>query len=455
MSRERLGSRLGFLLLSAGCAIGLGNVWRFPWIVGQYGGAIFVLIYLFFLLAVATPALVMEFAVGRASRRNMGRAYHVLEPEGTHWHRVGWISLAGSYLLMMFYIPVAGWMLAYCFYAVSGRLEGLSSADVASLFGSLTGDPAQMAFWALLIVAAGFGVCWFGVRGGVERAAKLMMGSLLVLMLGLALRSVTLSGGEAGLSFYLAPDWSHVEARGLLPVVCAAMNQAFFTISVGIGSMMVFGSYLNNDRSLTGESLVIVGLDTFVAIVAGLSAFPACFAFGVQPDSGPGLIFVTLPNVFNSMENGRFWASLFFIFMACAALTTVIAVLENIICHGMDAWGWKRRPSIFFHGCLLALLVMPCILGFNLWSDFQPFGPGSCVLDLEDFLISNNALPGGCLVLILFCTSRRGWGWKNFVAEAEKGRGPKFPLWTRAYLSWALPLVVLFLLIQGYVQRFL
>ena len=452
-TRERLASRLGFLLLSAGCAIGLGNVWRFPWITGQYGGAWFVLIYLFFLLAVGLPIMIMEFSVGRASRHNMGRAFHVLEPAGTKWHVFGWFSLAGSYLLMMFYMPVAGWMLAYCYYTGTGRLA-LPPEQVGDFFGGMLGDPAGMTFWAALVLLCGFGVCWFGVRNGLERVVKIMMVGLLLIMLGLAVRAVTLEGAGEGLTFYLAPDWSRVEKAGILNVVSAAMNQAFFTLSLGIGAMMIFGSYLDNRRNLTGESMFIVGLDTFVALTSGLIIFPACFAFGVQPDSGPGLVFITLPNIFNQMSMGALWGSLFFVFMSCAALTTVIAVVENIVSYSMDVWGWGRKKAIAVHCVLLALLMMPCILGFNVWSAVAPFGEGSVIMDLEDFIISNNMLPLGSLVVLLFCTSRRGWGWNNFLTEADKGDGPKFPRAVRAYLTWVLPLAVLFLFVQGYIDKF-
>ena len=452
-SRERLASRLGFLLLSAGCAIGLGNVWRFPWITGQYGGAWFVLIYLFFLLAVGLPSMVMEFSVGRASRHNMGRAFHILEPAGTTWHAFGWFSLVGSYLLMMFYMPVAGWMLAYCYHMGVGSLA-LPPEQVGAFFGNMLGDPAGMTFWAAIVLLCGFGVCWFGVRNGLERVVKIMMVGLLLIMIGLTLRAVTLDGASEGLAFYLAPDWSRIEKAGILNVISAAMNQAFFTLSLGIGAMMIFGSYLDNRRNLTGESMFIVGLDTFVALTSGLIIFPACFAFGVQPDSGPGLVFITLPNIFNQMPMGTLWGSLFFVFMSCAALSTVIAVVENIISYSMDVWGWSRKKSIAVHGVLLALLMMPCILGFNVWSAVAPFGKGSVIMDLEDFLISNNMLPLGSLIVLLFCTSRRGWGWSNFLTEADKGEGPKFPRAVRAYLTWVLPLMVLFLFVQGYIGKF-
>lgn len=451
--RETLATRLGFLLLSAGCAIGLGNVWRFPYITGQYGGAVFVVVYLLCLLALGLPLLIMEFAVGRAAHANMGRALRDLEPAGTGWHRFGWFSLVGSYLLMMFYIPVAGWMLGYCWYTARGDLA-LPPEGVGAFFGGLLGNPAAMLGWTLPVAAIGFGVCALGVRRGLERVVKVLMVGLLAIMAGLALRAVTLPGAGAGIAFYLAPDWGRAVEAGLWGLLNAAMGQAFFTLSVGVGSMLILGSYLDDSHSLTGESALIVALDSFVALTAGLIIFPACFAFDVRPDSGPGLIFVTLPNIFNAMSGGRVWGTLFFVFMSCAALTTVIAVVENIISYGVDVWGWTRRKSVLVHGVALTLLTLPCILGFNVLSWVQPLGQGTNVLDLEDFLISSNMLPIGGLMFVLFCTTRYGWGWDKFVAEADKGAGPRFPRWLRGYVTWVVPVVVLVLLVQGYVVRF-
>ncbi len=453
MDRERLASRLGFLFLSAGCAIGLGNVWRFPWITGQYGGAWFVLIYLCFLVMLGLPIMVMEFSIGRASRRNMGRAFHMLEPAGTQWHRFGWFSLVGSYLLMMLYIPVAGWMLAYCKYAFTGELS-LDPAGVGVFFGSMLADPLAMIFWAAVVLGISLLVCWLGVRRGLERVSKIMMSGLLLIMIVLAIRALTLDGASEGLSFYLAPDLERLQEAGIMNALTAAMNQSFFTLGLGIGSILIFGSYLDNRRSLTGESVWIVTLDTFVAITSGLIIFPACFAYGVQPDAGPGLIFITLPNIFNQMPMGTLWGGLFFIFMSCAALTTVIAVVENIISYSMDVRGWSRAGSTLVHGAGLALLMLPCILGFNVWSGFTPFGPGSNILDLEDFLLSCNMLPVGVTVFILFCTRRYGWGWEAFLAEADKGEGLRFPRFLRWYLAWVLPVIIFILFVQGYVLKF-
>ena len=454
MPRERLASRLGFLLLSAGCAIGLGNVWRFPYITGQYGGALFVLVYLFFLLVMGLPILTMEFSVGRASRRNMGDALRQLEPKGTRWHGIGWFPLVGGYCLMMFYIPVAGWMLSYCWYMGSGELTSLTPQAVGAFFDGVLQDPWGMTGWSLAVLIMGVGVCGVGVRKGLEPVVKYMMLGLLLIMIGLALRAVTLDGAAEGIAFYLAPDFARMKAAGILNVVSAAMNQAFFTLSIGMGGMMIFGSYLDERRSLTGESMLIVGLDTFVALTAGLIIFPACFAFGVKPDSGPGLGFITLPNIFNAMDGGRFWGSLFFVFMSCAALSTVIGVVENIISYSMDVWGWSRKKSTLVHALGLAVLMMPCILGFNRLSFITPFGPGSGIMDVEDFIVSNNILTLGSFVMLLFCTSRRGWGWRNFVAEADKGDGAKFPALLRPFLAYVLPVVVFALFVQGYIDKF-
>ena len=450
--REMLGSRLGFLLLSAGCAIGLGNVWRFPYMTGTYGGAALVGIYLICLLAVA-PILVMELAVGRAARCNMGRALRVLEPAGTRWHACGWFALVGSYLLMMFYTTVTGWLLAYCWYMASGALSGLTPAGVGEFFGRMLSRPSVQVLSMSVAVGAGCAVCALGVRRGVERAVKVMMLGLLIILAALVLRAVTLPGAGEGIAFYLAPDGTRLREAGLFTAVNAAMNQAFFTISVGIGSMTIFGSYQPKDRSLTGEAALIVGLDTFVAIMAGLIIFPACFAFGVRPDAGPGLVFVTLPNIFNDMAGGRVWGTLFFVFMGFAALSTVIAVFENIISYSVDVWGMSRGRATLLHFVGLWIASLPCGLGFNVLADFQPLGPGSTVLDFEDFLISNNLLFAGTLLFLFFCTTRRGWGWENFLAEVNTGRGLRFPAGLRFYLRWVLPALILFIFIMGYVER--
>lgn len=451
--REQLGSRVGFLLLAAGCAIGLGNVWRFPYIAGAYGGALFVLIYIAFLLAVGVPILVMEFSVGRASRRNLGAALRVLEPKGTWWHRFGGLSLIGSYLLMMFYTTVAGWMLAYCWSMSRGDLSGLTPEEVGSFFGGLISNPLVSIFWMAVTVTFCFAVCGMGLRRGVERVVKFMMLGLFVLMIALVIRAVTLPGGEAGLAFYLMPDPAKLTG-GFWAAITAAMGQAFFTLGLGVGSMTIFGSYIDKSRSLTGEALNIVLLDTLVALMAGLIIFPSCFAFGVNPGSGPGLVFVTLPNIFNSMPLGRFWGALFFVFMAFAALSTVIAVFENIVSYCMDVWGWSRKKASATNCVTMFLLSLPCTLGFNVLSGFRPFGKDSSVLDLEDFLLSNNILPFGALLFLFFCCHRWGWGWENFLKETDQGQGVTFPHWLRPYLQYILPCVLVLLFIQGYVDKF-
>lgn len=455
-SREQLGSRLGFLLLSAGCAIGLGNVWRFPYIAGEYGGALFVLIYIGFLVAVGLPIMVMEFAVGRASRKNMGAAFHALEPKGSKWHVFGCFSLIGSYVLMMFYTTVAGWMMAYCWYIGRGELAGRSPGQIADFFKAMLGDPHSMIFWMACTVAIGFVVCGMGVRNGVERVVKYMMFGLLILMLALVGRAVTLPGAEAGIRFYLLPDLEKMMQggfHGLITVLNAAMGQAFFTLSLGIGAMEIFGSYIDKSRSLTGEAIHIAVLDTFVALMAGLIIFPACFAFGVDAGVGPGLIFVTLPNIFNSMAYGNFWGLLFFIFMSFAALSTVIAVFENIVSYFIDVWGWTRKTAVWFNGVLLFILSLPCALGFNKLSHIEPLGKGSGILDLEDFIVSNNLLPIGSLVFLLFCCQPWGWKWENFLVEADQGKGVRFPHWLKPYLRYVLPWIVILVLVQGYIDK--
>lgn len=453
-TRESLGSRIGFLLISAGCAIGLGNVWRFPYITGVYGGAAFVLVYLFFLLLFALPILIMEFSVGRASRLNIARSFHKLEPEGTKWHYFGIIGLLGNYLLMMFYTTVGGWMLAYVWFTLSGELSGLTPQAVGDRFGALLADPASTVFWMALCVLIGFSICAIGLRKGVERITVIMMSGLFLILIVLVVRSVTLPGAGKGLAFYLLPDFGRMMEKGLWDAVYAAMGQAFFTLSVGIGSMAIFGSYIGKDRSLTGESVNITLLDTSVAIMAGLIIFPACSAFGVDPGEGPGLVFVTLPNVFNEMAAGRFWGFLFFLFMSFAALSTVVAVFENIVAYGIDVKGWSRKKSAAVNFVLVALGSLPCALGFNLLAGFEPLGAGTNVLDLEDFIVSNNLLPIGALVYLLFCTSRYGWGWDKFIAEADAGKGIPFPPFLRTYVTWVVPLIMIVVLLLGYYHKF-
>lgn len=452
--RERFSSRLGFILISAGCAIGLGNVWRFPYITGKYGGAAFVLIYLIFLIILGMPIMAMEFAVGRASRKSAARSFHVLEPKGTKWHIEGYLAMLGNYMLMMFYTTVGGWMISYIFKMASGSFQGLAPDQVGGVFNDMLASPGSMTFWMVVAVLLAFGICSMGLQNGVERITKIMMSFLLIILIVLCIRSVTLPGASAGLQFYLIPDFGKIVENGLGEVIFAAMGQAFFTLSLGIGAMAIFGSYISRDHTLMGESVNICILDTIVALMAGLVIFPACFAFGVDPGEGPGLVFVTLPNIFNQMAAGRLWGTLFFIFMSFAALSTIIAVFENIISFGIDLWGWTRKKSVLVNLVLILVLSLPCVLGFNVWSGIAPLGAGSTIQDLEDFIVSNNLLPLGSLLYLLFCTSRYGWGWDNFIAEADAGKGIKFPKWARFYVSYILPLIVLFILVMGYWQKF-
>ncbi|WP_418871632.1 sodium-dependent transporter [Selenomonas bovis] len=454
MERGNFSTRLGFILVSAGCAIGLGNVWRFPYITGMYGGASFVLIYLVFLAILGLPIMVAEFAVGRASVRSAAMSFDVLEPAGTKWHLYKYGAIAGNLLLMMFYTTISGWMLYYIYLMVSGRFEGLDAAGVGQVFGALLADPATMAGYMALTVALCGGVCYLGVQAGVERITKLMMTCLLALMVVLAVNSVLLPGSEAGLSYYLMPDFGKIEEYGLREVIFAAMGQAFFTLSLGIGALAVFGSYIGKAKRLTGEAIWVIVLDTFVAIMAGLIIFPACFAYGVSPSSGPNLLFVTLPNVFNHMALGRLWGTLFFLFMAFASMSTIIAVFENLIVCFFELLHVDRRKIIRAGIPVMILLSLPCVLGFNVWSGFTPFGPGTGALDLEDFFVSYNLLPLGSLVYLAFCTSRYGWGWKNFLREADTGRGVAFPQWIRYYVTYILPLIVLVIFLNGYYALF-
>ncbi|MCQ4769477.1 sodium-dependent transporter [Intestinimonas massiliensis] len=456
VEREKFASRLGFILISAGCAIGLGNVWRFPFITGKYGGAAFVLVYLVFLVILGLPIMVMEFAVGRASQKSAALSFNVLEPKGTKWHLYRYGAMAGNYLLMMFYTTVGGWMLAYVCKMFLGEFQGMDSGAVTSVFFDMLAQPGPMIGWMLVVTLLGFGICSLGLQKGVERITKVMMTCLLLLMLVLVVRSVTLGGAMEGLRFYLVPDFHNLlyDAEGsfiLGAAIYDAMSQAFFTLSLGIGALAIFGSYIGRERSLTGEAISVGVLDTFVALIAGLIIFPACFAFGVQPDQGVGLVFMTLPNVFNQMPLGNVWGGLFFLFMSFAALSTIIAVFENIVAFAMDL-GWSRKKAIVVNGAALILLSLPCVLGFNVWSGFTT--PVGNIQDLEDFVVSNNLLPLGSLVYLLFCTSRRGWGWKNFIEEADAGQGVKFPKWARVYVSRILPIIVLVIFVMGYYQKF-
>ena len=454
MERESFSSRLGFILISAGCAIGLGNVWRFPFITGLYGGASFVLIYLCFLLLLGLPIMVAEFAVGRASVRSAAKSFDVLEPAGTKWHLYKYGAIAGNVLLMMFYTTVSGWMLYYFYKMAVGGFVGLDAKGVGNVFGSLLSDPVTMAGNMIIIVLSCFGVCYLGVKAGVERITKNMMACLLLLMLILAVNSITLPNSAAGLKYYLYPDFNRVLEHGIREVVFAAMGQAFFTLSLGIGALAIFGSYIGKEHSLLGESVRIVILDTFVAITAGLIIFPACFTYHVDQTSGPSLIFITLPNIFANMALGRLWGSLFFLFMAFAALSTVLAVFENIICCGMELTGCSRKKSSLVNFVLITALSLPCVLGYNLWAwdGFAVFG--GAVLDFEDFLVSNLFLPLGSLVYLLFCVTRYGWGWDNYKKEVNTGEGLKMKDWMRGYLTYVLPVIVLFIFAFGIYDKF-
>ena len=452
--RESFSSRLGFILISAGCAIGLGNVWRFPYITGQYGGAAFVLVYLLFLVILGLPIMAMEFSVGRASRKSAARSFHELEPKGTKWHIYSYFAMLGNYLLMMFYTTVCGWMIAYFVKMAQGQFVGATPEQIGNIFGTFVSNPVELIIWMAVSVVLGFGVCALGLQKGVEKITKVMMSSLLVIMIILVIRAVTLPNAVEGLKFYLMPDFGKMAEEGIFEAIMAAMGQSFFTLSIGIGSMAIFGSYIGRERSLMGESVSILTLDTAVALLSGLIIFPACFSFGVNPDSGPNLVFVTLPNIFNSMAGSRIWGTLFFIFMSFAALSTVIAVFENILAFAMDLWGWTRKKAVLVNFVLIFVLSIPCALGFSVWSGFQPLGAGTNIMDIEDFIVSNNLLPLGSLVYLLFCTSRYGWGWKNFMSEVNAGEGMKFPSWIRVYVSYILPLIVLFIFVQGYISKF-
>ncbi len=448
--RETLASRFGFILLSAGCAIGLGNVWRFPYITGMYGGAAFVLVYLVFLVLLGLPIMVMEFAIGRAAKQNIGLALKTLEPKGTKWHAYGPIAIIGNYFLMMFYTTVTGWLLSYFVYTIKGDFTGLDAAGVGNFFNGVLGNPLSQSLWMILAVVIGFAVVGRGLRGGVEKITKIMMCCLLAIMVILAVHSITIPGASAGLKFYLLPDFGKMVESGIGEVIFAAMGQAFFTLSLGIGAMAIFGSYIGKQQTLTGESVRIIALDTFVAIMSGLIIFPACFAYGVNPGAGPSLLFVTLPNIFNQMAGGRIWGALFFMFMSFAALSTLIAVFENITSYWIDVHGWSRKKACLVNVVAIIVLSIPCVLGFNLWSDFQPLGPGTGVLDLEDFVVSTTLLPLGSLIFLFFCCSKRAWGWKNFIKEADEGKGLKFPKWARIYVTWILPVIVLVIFVKGY-----
>ena len=443
MQREKLGSRLGFILLSAGCAIGVGNVYKFPYMVGQNGGGIFVLIYLFFLIALGIPVMTMEFATGRAAQKSPVLIHRELEPKGTKWHIHGYLALAGNILLMMFYATISGWMLRYFVTSVAGGFEGLSPEQININYDEMLADPVTQVVYMGIVVILGFLICSFSLQKGIERFSKIMMSALLVIMIVMVINSFFMDGAAEGLKFYLIPNFDRMKEAGVGKVIADAMNQSFFTLSTGIGSMAIFGSYINKDRALLGESINIAALDTFVAFMAGLIIFPACFTHNVEVTSGMGLIFKTLPNIFNNMPLGRLWGSLFFLLMTFAAFSTIIAVFENIIACIRDLTEWSRRKTCIIACIGLFLLCLPCALGFNLLSFIHPMGEGSVIMDIEDYIVSYIMLPLGSLAFVLFCTTRYGWGWKNFVAEANTGKGAKIQNWMRIYMTYVLPFVVL------------
>ena len=449
MKRESFGSRLGFLLVSAGCAIGIGNVWRFPYITGKNGGGYFVLFYLLCLLIMGVPVLTMELAVGRASRKSAVLAYKTLEKPCTKWHIHGWFCLIGCYLLMLYYTTVSGCMVSYFGRFAGGAVySGMPAEEATAVFGQLLSNPAEMGILAVAIVIAGFLVCSFGLQKGLERVSKIMMLALLLLILVLAVHSLTLSGAAEGMKFYLLPSMDSIRENGFGTLITDAMNQAFFTLSLGIAAMEIFGSYMSDDHALAGEAVRICALDTFVALMAGTIIFPACFTFGVTPDNGPPLLFVTLPQVFVNMAGGRFWGALFFLFMMFASLSTVLAVFENILAICMDTFGWSRKKAVLINGVLLAALSLPCVFGYNIWSDFHPL-PGKDVLDSEDFLVSSLLLPIGSLVYLLFCVMKWGWGFDRYLAEANKGAGYKLSPKLKPYFQWVLPILIVIILVQG------
>ena len=453
--RETLGSRLGFILLSAGCAIGLGNVWRFPYVVGKNGGAGFVLIYLIFLILLGLPMMTIEFSIGRGSKQNIALSLKSLERKGSKWHLWGPTAIIGNYILIMFYSCIAGWIISYFISSLVGTFDNLDTTDIAKVFSSLTANPLKQTIWMVVAVSISMLVVAIGLEKGVERITKYIMLTLLFIMLLLTIHSLTLPGATEGLKFYLIPNFKSMKEIGFFTILYEALGQAFFTLSVGIGSMAIFGSYIDDKRSLAGESARIIALDTFVAITAGIIIFPACFSYDVAPDQGPSLLFITLPNIFSKMAGGRIWASLFFLFMSFAALSTLIAVFENIISYWIDVKKMSRKKACLINYILILVLSLPCILGFNVLSSIQPFGEGSNILDLEDFIVSNIMLPLGCLLFVLFVTRKSGWGWDSFLNEANKGEGLKFPSKAKFYISYIIPIVIVFIMIKGILDKFI
>lgn len=454
MEREKFKSRLGFILISAGCAIGIGNVWRFPYVVGSNGGGLFVLLYIIFLLVLGIPIMTMEFAVGRASKKSVACAFSELEKPKTKWHLHSYMAIAGNYLLMMYYTTIAGWMFYYFYSMATGKFVNSTNSSIISVYEDLLDRPFTMFLFTAIVILLGFAICSIGLQRGVERVTKIMMLALLIIMVALAINSIFLDGGLEGMKFYLIPNLKAASEIGYTKIIVEAMNQAFFTLSIGIGSMAIFGSYLDKDRSLLGESINIALLDTFVAVVSGLIIFPACFAFAVSPNSGPRLIFITLPNVFNSMPASRIIGTLFFVFMSFAAFSTVIGVFENIMSFSMDLWQWSRKKSAIINFIIISVGAIPCILGFNVLSGFTPLGAGTNILDLEDFFVSTLFLPLGSLIYTLFCVTRYGWGFNNYFEEVNIGKGLKIPKYLKFYLTFILPLIIIFVFISGLIAKF-
>lgn len=451
MQRESFNSRIGFILVSAGCAIGIGNVWRFPYITGENGGGLFVLFYLIFLVFMGIPILTMELAVGRASRKSAVLSYKTLEKPKSKWHIHGWFCMLGCYLLMMYYTPVSGWMISYFYKFATGTFQsGMNSEQVSNVFSELTSSPLEMIIWSSIIIILGFWVCSRGIQKGLEKVSKFMMVALLMLIVVLAINSITLKGADEGLKFYLIPNFERVNNIGIGNVITSAMSQAFFTLSLGIASMEIFGSYMTKENTLPGESVRICILDTFVAIMAGLIIFPACFSYGVQPDQGTALIFVTLPNVFVNMAGGRIWGTLFFLFMTFASFSTVIAVFENLVSFLTDTFDISRKKSSIINCIVILCTSLPCILGFNLWSNFNIGGKG--ILDLEDFIVSNILLPIGAIIYLLFCVTKYGWGFENYYKECNEGKGLKMPRFLKSYFQYILPILILIVFIQGLIK---
>ncbi len=454
VERENFGSRLGFILVSAGCAVGLGNVWKFPYICGENGGAAFILIYLCCLLLLGLPVIICEYALGRGSRRTITKAFDELQPKGSKWSRLKWPGFIGNYVLIMFYTMVAGWMLYYAYLMISGKFVNAGVNEVQHMFSNMLADPVILFFWTAVVIVLSLGVCSLGLKNGVERVTKVMMILLITLMVVLGVRALTLSGAEEGLKFYLVPDFKKMTEYGIGSVVFEAMSHAFFTLSVGMGAMEIFGSYMKKERKLVGEAVSVLCLDTFVALMAGIIILPSCFAYGIKPDAGPSLLFVTLPNVFNHMPAGRVWGSCFFIFMSFAALSTVIAVFENIVMMLQDGLDWSRSKAVKVNIIAVAILSLPAILGFNVLAGFEPLGSGTNIMDLEDFIVSYNILPLGSLMCVLFCTRKNGWGWDAFRAEANTGKGISLPNAVRGYMTYVVPSIIVVIYLKGYYDMF-